>query len=120
MKELDLQRNFIKEKPKVEASQQKEQEYKLVYQGTIMPHEGHTLYEIDLKTKEVKEAEYMEMDYIFNPNYKSSDKIIGHGKVMMSTGKSYVSALNKANAIKKFNKGADGSKIDRNNIYLDL
>jgi len=119
MKELDVSK-LIKEKTKVEITQQKQQEYKLVYQGTIVPHRNHTLFEINPDTLEIKEAEYKRKDYIFNPNWKKGDKVNTHGDVIMQPGMAYVSAMNKENALKKFKKGSSGTKLDPTKIYLEL
>ena len=119
MKELDLTK-LVKEKAKMEITQQKQQEYKVVYQGTIIPHRNHTLFEINPRTLEIKEAEYKRMDYVFNPNWRKGDKSTTHGDVIMTAGMAYVSAMNKQNALKKFKKGSNGTKFDPNKIYLEL
>jgi len=119
MKELDINKLF-KEKTKMEVTQQKQQEYQLVYQGTIIPHENHILYELNPNTLEIKEARYIVKDYVFNPHWKKGDKIASHGEVIITQGMVYISALNKSNAIKKFKKNNNGTKLDPNKTYLDL
>jgi|TARA_R110000851_G_C12800240_1_gene537370 hypothetical protein len=119
MKELNLGLE-TKEKVKVEISQEKEDVYELIYQGTIIPHENHTLWEIDIKTKKIKEAKYFKKDYIFNPNFRKGDKISINSEIIINEGKVYVSALNKPNAIKKMKEGNSGSKFDPKKSYLSL
>lgn len=120
MKELEPHNFLQKEKDKIEVSQEKQIEYQLIYQGTIVPHEGHTLYEIDLKTKEINEAEYQHQDYVFDPEWHPSKKLKVDSKVIMNEGCVYVSALNKKNALKKFEKNSNGTRIDKTKIYLEL
>jgi len=119
MKELDLN-NLTKEKTKTEVTQQKEQEYQLVYQGTIIPNENHTLWEVDIKSLEIVKATYLKKDYMFNPKWTKNSKPNTHSEVVINEGKAYVSALNKSNALKKFKKGSNGSKLDSGKSYLQL
>lgn len=119
MRELDI-KTLLSQDDKIEVTQEQEQEYKLVYHATIVPHSGHTLFQIDPESMEITEAEYAVRDYIFNPHWKKGDPIPSHGEVVMKQGMVYVSALNKRNALKKFQKGSDGTKLDLNKIYLDL
>lgn len=119
MKEIDVSK-LIKEKTVLEVTQKKQEEYRLVYQGTIVPHENHTLYEVDPVTLEVVEAKYTVKDYMFNPKWKKGDKISSHNEVIITEGKVYVSALNKKSALKKFSKNSNGSKLDPNKTYLNL
>ena len=109
-----------KEKSKTELSQEKEQEYQLIYQGTIIPYDGHVLYELNLNTNKIKEAKFLKQDYVFNPEWSPSKKAKVDSKVIMNVGCVYVSALNKDNALKKFKKGSNGTRIDKTKIYLEL
>lgn len=91
------------EKPKLEISvkQQKQVEHQL--SGRILPHNGHRLYEIDTKTLKCKLAEYSNTTYqAFAENKK---------EVIIKKDCVYISALNKANALKKYLKGKNGSKL---------
>lgn len=120
MRELSPHEFLNKERTKTEVTQEKQQEYQLVYQGSIIPHEGHTLYEIDLKTKEVRPAKYEAQDYVFDPDWYPGKRAKVDSKVIMNEGCFYASALNKDNALKKFEKGRNGTKIDKTKIYLEL
>jgi hypothetical protein len=119
MKELDVSLLF-REKTKMEITQRKQQEYQLIYQGTIIPHIGHTLYEVNPKTLEVVEAAFKQRDYVFRWEWRPGDSIPVNSEVVMTPGMVYVSALNKKNALKKFRKGSSGTKIDPTKIYLEL
>ena len=120
MRELRPHELLNKEKAKTELQQEKQQEYQLVYQGTIIPHEGHILYEINLSTNEIKEAEYLAQDYVLDWEWHPSKKPRVDSSVVMNEGCVYISALNKNNAMKKFKKGSNGTRIDKTKIYLEL
>ncbi len=120
MTELIPHELLSKEKASTEVSQEKEQEYQLVYQGTIIPHDGHVLYELNLSTNEIKEAKYLKQDYVFNPEWSPSKKAKIDSKVIMNKGCIYISALNKINALKKFEKRSNGTRIDKTKIYVEL
>jgi hypothetical protein len=121
MKEVDAASLLkFKEKTQLEVKQQKKQEFKYIYQGTIVPNRGHTLYEICLKTLDVTEAKYHVQDYVFNWYWKKGDIINSESKVVMREGFAYVSALNIENAIKKFKKNCNGSKFDPAKSYLSI
>jgi hypothetical protein len=119
MEELDASR-FVKQKTKLEIRQQKKQEFKYVYQGTIIPHENHTLFEVCPTSLTIVEAEYEKTAYIFNPIWKKGNRISSELKVVMKPGFVYISALNKENALKKFKKGSNGTKINPTKSYLQL
>lgn len=119
MKELDFP-SLLPEKEKTEISQQKQHEYQLVYYDTIVPHEGHRIFEIDLVTQEITEAKYDYGNYIYDPFWSPKKKASSNGKLIMNQGKAYVSAMNAENALKKFKTGSTGTKIDKNKIYLEL
>jgi len=95
MKELEL-----KEKIDVSVKKQKQVEHQLI--GKIIPHENHSMWEINNETHEVKKAQYSNTTYqAFAKNQK---------EIIVKKGFSYVSALNKKNALKQFLKGKNGSK----------
>jgi hypothetical protein len=71
--------------------------------GTIIPHQGHTLWEIDNISKSIKEAR------ITNTSYKFG--VVNNQEIITEEGYTYVSALNKKSAINKFKKGRNGSKL---------
>lgn len=119
MKELDVNK-LVKEKQNVEVTQQKEVEYRLEYESTIIPHENHTLFEINIDTLEVSIPEYKVRDYVYNPHWVKGSKIQGHSEVIRKEGFAYISALNKKNALKKYKEGSNGSKLDPNGNYLEL
>jgi hypothetical protein len=119
MRELD-NNNQQQKKTKVEITQQKEDIYKLEFQQTIIPNENHTLFEIDIKTKDICIAKFESRDLVFNPKWVKGDKIPLSSVVIINDGKFYVSALNKKSALKKFLNKDNGSKRDTNKQYLKL
>lgn len=119
MREIDIN-SLVNEKTKLEITQRKKQEYKLVLQNTIIPHDNHILYEIDLKTLKVVEAKFLQKDYVFNPFWKKGDKLAVNSDVIVKQGCAYVSSMNKENALKKLKKGSNGTRIDKTKTYLEL
>lgn len=73
--------------------------------GVIKPHKGHTLFEIEVKTMNINLAEFetLEVDWTKDSSNKS--------KLKVKEGCVYISSLNKRNALKKFKKGSNGSRI---------
>jgi len=98
---LDLDKS-LKSDVRIEQSVKKEKEKKHSLVKSIIPHKGHTIYEIDIKTLEITEAEYANVTYVWGGENKP--------EVMIKKGCAYVSALNKKSALKKYKKGDDGSK----------
>lgn len=105
MKDLNHDRDLKEEIKEVREIQQ---ESKQEYIGSITPHKGHTLFEINLDTKGICEATFEEQEVEFNPN----GGVIGstRKKVVMNPNCIYISALNKNNAVKKFLRKRNGSK----------
>jgi hypothetical protein len=101
MKELELK---VKQSHEVGIKQQKEKKHELI--GQIVPHEGHSLFELNIKTKEIKKAQFTAIEkdvYIFSKGIKHKKQVIVNEDCV------YISALNKKNAIKHFSKNSNGS-----------
>jgi hypothetical protein len=99
----------IKESDKIEIVGQAEKKHQVSKIGTIRPHKGHTLFQINLESGEVTEAEFDRQDVDFKELKKEESSRLKPGvikKVVVKKGCIYVSALNKTNAIKKFAKQA--------------
>ncbi len=99
----------IPEKDKVEIVTQAEVKTQVAKVGTIRPHKGHTLFQIDLESGEVTEAEFDRLDVDFEELKKEEASRLKPGvkkRVVVKKGCVYISALNKTNAIKKFAKQA--------------
>lgn len=98
MKELQLKDKL--DKQEIVAPQEKQ--FEQVYIGSIKPHQGHTLFEINIKTGEIAKATFESTDV------KWEDAVNGiiskKRKVIVKPDHTYISALNEKNAIKKFNK----------------
>jgi hypothetical protein len=89
-----------KEKIEISVKQKKQIEKELI--GNIIPHKNHTLWEINIETLEIKEAEFIKEPLILGQVQKK--------QVLQRDGHAYVSALNKRNALDKFKNGKNGSK----------
>jgi hypothetical protein len=110
----------IKEKDKLEVQQEKQQESKLIHDAVIVPHRGHKIYEININTNEINEANFEKKDYVFNPKWTRLSASNSESTIIKNSNCFYVSALNKKNAIKKFKELNNGSKLDLTKTYLSL
>ena len=90
-----------KDKDKVEITKQQQAEILKVFDSRIKPHENHTLFEFDLKTKEIRlakiepESKEIHWNNAVNGNFKKQNK-----KVIKKENCIYISSLNKENCIK--------------------
>jgi hypothetical protein len=97
------------DKQGIEAIQQKQQQQEFKFVNDLKPLKGHILWEINLKTMKVKEAEYKKTDTI---TWSEAIKIYNgedmHKEVIINQDCVYFSALNKKSAITrlKSNKGS--------------
>lgn len=87
---------------------EKEVEKKLKLLGSIRPKKGHTLFEINLKTLEMREAETEIQPVVFREG--QSKFVPLRKKVVVKVGHTYISALNKKNALKHLAKRIINSK----------
>lgn len=89
----------ISVKDKVEIIKQQKVELQKVLDSKIVPHENHTLFEVDLNVKEIRLAVFDEL-----PAIKWEDainkSISAIKKVTKKENCIYISALNKKNVIK--------------------
>ncbi len=98
MKELLPENN--PEKIEIHSQKEIDKEQKLV--GRIIPYKGHTLFEINCSTGDIKEAEYkldaVKYDNAVNGSIQKVRKVITKENCL------YISCLNKKTAKKKFIK----------------
>lgn len=94
MKELS---SHIKEEIKVHAQKQEERQRKFI--GSFIKHKGQTVWEVDLKTQEIKPAEFTEEFATINGGVKRN--------IIKKEFHWYCVAINKKNAERKFNKMAE-------------
>lgn len=86
---------------KVEVSAEQQQEKKLTYLGSLLPHNGHRCFEYNTKTGEIKEAVYAKQDI----QYPTSTAKAGiKRRVIVNADCIYITALNQKNALKKVNQ----------------
>lgn len=111
MRELDYFNNKPVD-PQTQIQKEQEKKFELVLEQTIHPHQGHKLFEINMITGEVKEAEYdLKQDWIFQIGWKKGDPIASQKALLKRDNCIYISALNKKAALKKLNNGQNGSKF---------
>jgi len=72
----------------------------------IVPKKGHRLYEIDLQTGNVKEAEFTSVDMELSKLSENVSSQVVRKKVITRPNCIYISALNIKNVAKKFSKKA--------------
>ena len=101
MRELSAQ-----DKDKMEISVQKKQQKEKELVGKIIPHPGHTVWEINNETLEIQEAKFEHKDFKFGFKVDQQNQ-----EIIIRSGFSYISALNKKSALKKYAKGENGSKV---------
>lgn len=90
-------------KDNIEISVKKQQEKRYELIKSIVPHLGHTLYEINKETLEIRKAKFASI----TGNYVFGEK--NNKELIIQKGFAYVSALNEKNALKKYLKGRNGS-----------
>jgi len=112
MKEL----NKKKETPQEVVYQQtKQQEIEYQYQGSIMPHRNHKVWEINIRTNKIKEAEYIQdKEIIFGTNLEH----LPPRKLLMNADCVYIAALNAKNALKRYKIGKGSAGIKESDIKL--
>ena len=97
----------LKNHNKIEISVNKKVQIEKELIGKIIPHENHTLFEINNETGEIKEVTYIPVPTFFKLGQKVQKP---KKEALIREGFSYVSAMNKKNALKKYIKGSNGSK----------
>jgi hypothetical protein len=97
MKELEP-----KSETKIEVSikQKKQIQHELI--GKIILHEGHIIWQINNETLEVEVAKFANATYHLGGKNKK--------EIIIKKGHTYIGALNKKNALKKYKQGVNGSK----------
>jgi hypothetical protein len=97
----------LKNRNKIEISVKKQVQIEKELIGKIIPHRNHILFEINNETGEISEATYLPV-----PTFvKFGEKVEKPKKqALVRDGFSYVSAMNKKNALKKYFKGSNGGK----------
>ena len=95
MKELE---QYNKTSSEIKASVPIKKENKLI--GTLRPKRGHKCFEINNLTLEINEATYESVTISIT---SISGEYYNHKKLLVKENCTYITALNKKNAMKKFN-----------------
>ena len=109
MKELEnIQR--LQQKQSIESIIKKKKQVEYKYEGTINPYRGHRVFEINLKSFEIKESEFVKHENI--TWFEAIHYMKGSWKKEIVVNKDcvYVSALNERSALKRF-ENEKGSAI---------
>lgn len=100
-----------KNKDKISISKEVQQENELNLLKSLIPHNNHTLWEINRKTLEIKPAAFnLISDYKLNWNWKKGDQLQGKKALIINFDCEYVLALSKVSALKKFAQNIDGAR----------
>lgn len=94
-----MKETYIPVKDKIEITKQQEAETQKILDSNIIPHENHTLFEVDLSIKEIRLAVFDELPAIKWEDALKS-KVSAIKKVTKKDNCIYISALNKKNALK--------------------
>jgi hypothetical protein len=86
-----------------EVHAQRQQEKKLAYHGSFRLHPGQKVWECNVATQEIREAEYAVGSVSFADTVKNSLVTVRHS-LIMKEGCLYAPAINKKNARDKFVK----------------
>jgi mRNA-degrading endonuclease YafQ of YafQ-DinJ toxin-antitoxin module len=99
MKELKA---HLKDEVKIQAKKQQQKESQLDLIGRIKPKRGQFIFEINVITKEVVQAQFV--NTTVNYVHALKGDFSGCNEVLIKEGFVYIAALNEANALKKFEK----------------
>jgi len=118
MKELET---HLKKSDKIEINAKKnnQQETTLLLNGIIQPKKGHTLFEVNTVTLEVKEAEFNKNKDISWSAAKRKD-YSGINTLIINDRYVYIPALNKFNALKLFKKNPNQDAYYKKEALLKL
>ena len=107
-------------KDRIEVTKEQQQETRIEFDTRIVSQRGHTVFEIEVSTMDIRKAEFEETDLVYDAKFTKGRVLHVERKIIKKDGCVYVSALNKKNAWKKYNKGENGSAIDFNKEYIEL
>lgn len=85
----------------VKLTAERQQEKKVKFLGSAKIKKGHTLFEFNFATQEIKPASFEETDIHYSTAKKGGKP---HRKVVVNEQCTYVPALNEKNAIRKIYK----------------
>jgi len=117
MKELD-NKERLRDKTQIEAVVKKQQATELKFDFSINPLRGHTLFEINTITNEVKPAEFLDKKTISFEEAKSIQKGTYVSEVVRKKDCVYISALNKESALKRYSEDKGSARLPKAKMKL--
>lgn len=101
---MDFFKFTDKERTEIQQKKKQQKEHKLI--GSIRHHPGLTLFSVNIKTEEVKPAEFVKESLITWNQAVMQSKGKGNitRKIVVEKDCIYIEALNKGNALKKYRK----------------
>ena len=103
----------VNEKNDIESVIKVKQEIEIKFDSDLKPKKGHTLFEIEVSSGKIKEAEYFQEDSIHWFDMIHQLKNGFRRKVLKKKGCVYISALNQESALKRLKDGKGSSGIKR-------
>lgn len=115
---LNTNQTKLKEKQQLEAiiKQKKQVEHELI--TSYNPRKGHTLFEINKVTLEIKKAKFIENKTVSWYIAKKIEKGEHVDEVLINNNCVYISALNAKVAMKRYSKGKGSSNIPEGTFDL--
>lgn len=93
---------------KIEIVKQQQKKTEIKFSHSIKPHKGHTLFEINTITFEIKKAIFRTKDACYLKAIRG--ELFSKKDVIMNENCVYISALNEKNAFKKLFKELENDK----------
>ena len=110
MKELNSF-DKLSEKATTELQVKKQVQVEYLFDGVVKPMPGHKIWEIELSTMKVKEAEFVKNMQI--TWHEALESVSGkeNREIIDRKGCFYIAALNPENALKRFNEGKESAHM---------
>lgn len=110
MKELD-NHNKLTDKQSTEVQVKKQVQVEYLHEGAVKPMPGHRVWEINVKTLEVKEAELVTNLQITWYEAIESMNGVDNREILKKKGYIYISALNQKQALSRYKKGKGSASL---------
>lgn len=112
MRELNTH-DRLSEKQSIEQTQKKTQTVEFKYDSSLRPLRGHIVWEINVKSGEIKQAEYKKYHTIY---WFDALKCLENGwkkEIIKQKGCIYISALTKESALKRWKEGKGSATLPK-------
>ena len=118
MKELQSH-DKLKDRIQITAKKNNQQETELILNGVISPKRGHTLWEINETTMEIKQAKFnSKKDISFHKAVRKDYS--GINDLIINDGCVYIAALNKQNALRLYRQNPNQESYYKKEALMKL